>query len=178
MLKILIVAAAAMLAGCSTYSTGRYTSSTDNVMALRASGAKAVNVGAFTAPDPEMNKVWCTGTQPLTTSDGQPFAEFVRKALVDEMRMAGTYSLSAPVTISGVLKVVGLTDSPGSHWDLAVTFSSSNGKSVAIAEAYPFPWSFGQQAVCTSAAQAFVPAVQDLLGKFVASPQFALLTTP
>ena len=177
MRKISVFFGIALLAsGCSTYSASRYSISTDNVVALRALNGKAVNIGAFSASTPGQNEIMCRGVGPIKTPDGEPFAEFVRKAMLDELRIANSYSSSAPVTITGNLDAIDFSSNSG-NWHLALTVKSSNGKSMSVSETYSYTSSFYGETACNQTAQAFMPAVQNLVGKVVRSPEFVTLVS-
>ncbi len=169
-----IVMALASISGCSTYSASRYSVNTDNVVALRALNGKTVNVGAFTATKPGEKEIMCRGVGPIKTPDGEPFSEFIRKSLVDEMKIANVYSDTAPVTLTGNLDAMDFSSASGA-WNMALTVKSSNGRSMTVSEQYSFTTSFYGETACNQTAQAFMPAVQNLIGKVVRSPEFAAL---
>jgi len=178
MKKLLVLSAIAVLAsGCSTYSASRYSISTDNVVALRSLNGKTVNVGAFSASMPGEREIMCRGVGPIKTPDGEPFSEFVRKALLDELRIANAYSASSSVTLTGNLDSIDFSSNSGT-WNLALTVRSSNGKSMLVSESYAYTSSWYGETACNQTAQAFMPAVQNLVGKVVRSPDFAALITP
>lgn len=162
---------AVMLSGCSTYSITRYSISTDNVVALRLLNGKTLNVGSFTATNPGQREIMCRGVGPIKTPDGESFSEFVRKALLDELKIANAYSQSSKIIITGNLDQVDFSSASG-NWNLAVTIKTSNGKSMTVSESYAFTTSFYGETACNQTAQAFMPAVQNLVGKVVRSPDF------
>jgi hypothetical protein len=177
MKKLFVLSAIVVLAsGCSTYSATRYSISTDNVVALRSLNGKTVNVGAFSASTPGQTEIMCRGVGPIKTPDGEPFAEYVRKAMLDELKIANTYSSAAPVTITGNLDAIDFSSSSG-NWNLALTVRSSNGKSMSVSESYGYTSSFYGETACNQTAQAFMPAVQNLVGKVVRSPEFVALVS-
>lgn len=177
MKKLLVLSVIAVLvSGCSTYSASRYSISTDNVVALRSLNGKTVNVGAFSASTPGQKEIMCRGVGPIKTPDGEPFAEFVRKAMLDELRIANIYSSSAPVTLTGNLDSIDFSSNSG-NWNLALTIRSSNGRSMSVSESYAYTSSFYGETACNQTAQAFMPAVQNLVGKIVRSPDFAALVS-
>lgn len=175
--KIAIIALVATISGCSTYSASRYAVSVDNVATLRTMNGKTVNVGQFTAKEASQKEIMCRAVGPIKTPDGEPFSEFVRKALVDEMKLANIYSVSAPVTLTGNLDVIEF-NSMGGSWDLALTVNSSNGKSLSAKETFVFTPSLYGETGCNQTAHAFMPAVQNLIGKVIHAPEFAGLITP
>lgn len=172
--SILVLTTVTVLSGCSTYSAARYSSSTDNVMALRELKGKVVNVGAFSATKPGLNEIMCRGVGPIKTPDGESFADFVRKALLDELKLANAFSASSPVTLTGHLDAIDFSSANGS-WNLALTVKSSNGKTMTASEQYAYKTSFYGETACNQTAQALMPAVQNLVGKIVRSPDFAAL---
>lgn len=163
-----------VLSGCSTYAASRYSSNADNVVALRALSGKMVNIGPFSATRLGEREIMCRGVGPIKTPDGEPFSEFVRKALADELKMAGSFAVSAPVTLTGNLDAIDFSSADG-NWSLALTVKSTNGRSMSATESYSFTTSFIGETACNQTAHALMPAVQNLVGNIVRSPQFALL---
>jgi len=168
---------AALVSGCSTYSVARYSVSTHNVVALRSLNGKVLNVGAFTATTPGQKEIMCRGVGPIKTPDGEPFSDFVRKALLDELRIANAYSATAPVTLTGNLDSIDFSSNSG-NWNLALTVKSSNGKSMSVSESFAYTTSFYGETACNQTAQALMPAVQNLVGKVVRSQEFTSLVSP
>ena len=171
MKTLAFVVSALALAGCSTYSVSRYSVSADDVVTLRKLPPNSVSVGSFTSPDQPVSEITCRAVGPIKTPDGEPYAEFVRKALISELKMAGAYSDTAPTQITGVLNNVDFSSNSGT-WNLGLTLASSNGRTVAVTETYPFTSSFYGETACNQTAQALMPAVQDLIGKAVQNPAF------
>lgn len=169
--------ATAALAGCSTYAVPRYSISADNVTALKAVAVNGISVGAFSqAPiaNQSPNEIMCRGVGPIKTPDGEPFAEFVKNALVSELKIAGVYAPTAPIQLTGRLDSIDFSSMSGA-WDLALTVTSSNGRSLSVAEKYPFTSSYFGETACNQTAQALMPAVQDLIAKLVHAPGFSTL---
>jgi hypothetical protein len=164
----------ALLSGCSTYAVSRYTAATDNAVALRSLDGKTINVGPFTSSQPGQSEVVCRGDVPVKTPDGEPFSEYIRKALVDELIIANAFSSAASITLTGNLDHIGLPWD-ANKWELALTVRSSNGRSMAVTANYPYVAGFYGDTACKVTAQAFMPAVQDLIGKIVRSPNFMTL---
>lgn len=165
------------ISGCSTYAATRYSISADNVVALRSLNGRQINVGAFTSTTPGQSEIWCRAAAPIKTPDGEPFADFVRKALFDELRVANLYFPNAPVTITGNLDRIDFSSTSGS-WNLALTVKSSNGKSLTALEDYAYTSSWTGDTACNQTAQALMPAVQNLVGKVLRAPEFPTLVSP
>ena len=172
--SLLIAASLLALGGCSTYAVSRYSPNADNIVALRSLGGKMVNVGPFTATKPGEREIMCRAVGPIKSPDGEAFSDFVRKALVDELKLAGNFSANAPVTLTGNLDAIDYSSMNGS-WNLALTVKSSNGRSMSVSEQYAFTSSWYGETACNQTAQALMPAVQNLVGKIVRSPDFVQL---
>jgi hypothetical protein len=65
--------------------------------------------------------------------------------------------------------------STGGSWNIALKLDSSNGKTLSASEHYEFHTSYSAASACHNVADAFQPAVQALIGKVVAAPDFRLL---
>jgi hypothetical protein len=172
MQRILVVLAVVLLSGCSSYNVAKYGISPDNAAALKPMSGSKVTVGPFRAAEPGRTEIGCRAVGPIKTPDGLAFEEYIRRAFVDELRLADVYAESAPVALEGNLTRMDFS-STGGKWFLDLTVASSNGRSVQVSEVYDYETSFIGEKGCALTAQAFVPAVQSLIGKLVRSPEFA-----
>jgi hypothetical protein len=170
---------------CSTYTIPRYGLSAENVTALRKLSQK-VTVGRFTATPPGRTEISCRGRGPVKTPDGRPFEDYIQRALIDELKVAEALSDGARVSLAGTLHKIDFNSMRG-EWTMDLTVTSSNGRSLAVSSTYDYKtgpamtfavWG-GQAAAderaCTETAQAFVPAVQVLIGKVVHHAELATL---
>jgi hypothetical protein len=162
-----------LFSGCSTYAVDRYSSSVDNVVALRKLDT-TMNVGDFSATEPGETKIMCRGVGPIVTPDQQPFEDYIRGALEDELKLAEVYDANASITLSGNLDNVDFSSASGT-WDLELTVESSNGESLSVSESYDFKTSFYGETACNQTAQALMPAVQNLLTSLVTHERFQAL---
>ncbi len=99
--NLLFVVLALFVAGCETYSAPRYGISADNVVALKSLAPSRIAVGAFT--EAQKFADGCRAAGPITASDGMGFAAYIRKAFVDELKIAGVYADSGTVTLTGTV---------------------------------------------------------------------------
>ncbi|MDP5137837.1 hypothetical protein ORJ04_17935 [Rheinheimera baltica] len=162
------------LSACSTYSVNRYAVSVDNISSLKSLVGSNINVGEFNSATESKTSIMCRGVGPIKTPDGQTFEGFIRKAFVDELKMAELYDGNAPVTLTGTLNSIDFSSASGS-WDIAMTINSSNGQSISVSESYSFTSSFYGETACNQTAQALMPAVQNLIGKIVQNEGFSNL---
>jgi len=166
-----ILVTVVVITGCSTFDVGRYGVSVENNAALKKLGGK-VAVARFIGAEPGKKEIACRAVGPIKTPDDQPFEDWIRKALVDELTVADLFAESAPVTLSGRVNKVDF-DSMAGEWLLDLTVSSSNGQSLTVANKYSYGFTYIAETACARTAKSFVPAVQLLIGKLVYDPKFA-----
>ncbi len=148
----------------STDAAQRYSIAPANIAGMRAFRGHVVNVGPFTAAKPGRSEITCRAVGPTKTPDREPFEEYIRKAFIADLSIPEVYSTAAPVTLTGNVDALdfssGLTDAA---WDIAVTITSSNSRSLSVDNHYPFSGNFVGEVACNQTAQALMPAVQDLI---------------
>ncbi|MDH4094718.1 MAG: hypothetical protein OEV81_08010 [Betaproteobacteria bacterium] len=169
--------AASVLAACSTYVTPRYSISADTNVALKSLGLSGVGVGAFSGPATFDNA--CRGAGPLSPPDGLSHTDYIKRALEDELKVAGAHAAGTPrVTLTGTVNKLEFSSSrglTGGSWTIDLTLRLSNGASMAANEYYEFHSGFIADTACKQTAEAYFPAVQNLIGKVVKSAEFAAL---
>lgn len=162
------------LSACSTFTPQRYNISADNNVALKALGVGNINVGAFAGPA-TFDRA-CRGAGPIAPPDNMSFENYIQKALADELKVAGFFDDKTPkTTLTGAVESLSFSSSrglTGGTWDIALRVNSSNGKSIFITEHYEFESGFIADTACKQTAEAFLPAVQNLIGKLIKSPEF------
>ncbi len=167
LLTILVVCA-----GCATFDVGRYGVSVENNAALKNLPAGKVAVGKFTGSEPGKKEIACRAVGPIKTPDDQPFVDWIRKALVDELTVADLIAETAPVTLTGRVNQLDF-DSMAGEWKLDLTVFSSNGQALTVANNYSYGFTYIAETACARTAKSFTPAVQLLIGKLVYDPKFA-----
>ncbi|HNP05661.1 MAG TPA: hypothetical protein PKH67_12125 [Rhodocyclaceae bacterium] len=165
------------LSACSTFTPQRYTISADNNVALKALGTSNIHVGAFSGP-PEFDKA-CRGAGPIAPPDNMSFEGYIQKALADELKVAGMYDDKSPkAVLTGALEKLSFSSSrglTGGQWDIGLRVFSSNGASTYVFEHYEFESGFIADTACKQTAEAYLPAVQNLIGRLVKAPEFKSL---
>lgn len=166
-----------MAVGCSTYTTPRYSINADTNVALKSMGVVNVSVGSFNGPS--RFDTGCRATGPLAPPDNMTHTAYVKKALEDELKVAGAYASSTPkIILSGNVNRLDFSSSrglTGGSWDIDLTLNSSNGKTMNATEHYEFASGFIADTACKQTAEAYLPTVQNLIGKIVRSPEFKIL---
>jgi len=166
-----------VLGACSTYTTPRYSINADTNVGLKSLGALSIGMGSFSGPASFDNA--CRAGGPLAPPDGMSHTEYLRKAIEDELKVAGAHGATNPrIVLSGIVNKLefsstrGLT---GGSWDIDLTLSSSNGKRMSASEHYQFESGFVADTACKQTAEAYMPTVQNLIRKIVQSPDFKAL---
>ncbi len=179
--KILISVAVVMLGACAN-EPPRYGVSVANNIALKAIKASKIGVGTFTRTA-EINNNCRLLYGRVSLPSNMSFEGYIQKALSDELEVADVLDKNEPkIILTGVVEKLEFSTlthiTGGGSWDIGLRINSSNGKSSYISEHYEFDASAQVWAACAETADAYMPAVQDLIGKLIASPDFKALITP
>lgn len=164
--------------GCTTITPGRYSILVDNNQALKKYAGSKVRVAAMLTPvHYSASCRFITGK--ILGPDGMSIAQYVEKAFNDELKFANIYSDSG-VSLTGNLTEINFSSGhkgllASGWWDLSLSLSSGNGKSMRVANRYEFESSLDRHVACDRTARALTSAVQDLIKKTVTDPQFGAL---
>ena len=172
---LILILAFLFMSGCSTYSANRYSISVDNREAIKAANpdGKKISIGEFTSTEPK-SQITCRAVGPVKTPDGETFAEYIKKSLEDELKLAELYSNNSNLIISGNLESIDFNSNGGS-WHIALTVNSNNGESFKVDQVYDYKSSWYGETACNQTAQALMPAVQDTIRKVTTHSTFAIM---
>ncbi len=172
------------LGACSnllTYMPPHYSVYVDNTTELKMIGGSNINVGPFTRTAEFDNDCGITAGS-VVMPDKMSFEDYIRKGLVEELKAAGMFDDTAPkITLTGTVDQLSFFSRRyiyTSTWNIGLLVKSSNGKSVHVTSQYNFDAGAGSQADCQKVANSYLPAVQNIIGKFIDSPEFQSLVTP
>lgn len=176
LIKIGFIASLALLAGCSTTNSIPYKASTSNVITiqntLKQSNVK-VNLGDFTIGNGVNQEFTCRMLGPVTVAPGKSLPTYVKEAFQEELFLAQAYDTTSPIQIQGVIEHLSFSSVSPANWEIAMHVSSNKsttGYTVSIK--YNYDTSFDAWSACKNVADAFGPAVQELLHQVVINPQF------
>lgn len=177
--KIAVITLLGVVAsGCSTVSSvAQYKASTKNVIAIQdqvGTSAKKVKLAEFTSA-PGIDGSWCRAVGPISLGSAKTFGQFVHEALQEELFMAGVYSSTAPITLSGKLDDVKFSSVSPAYWEISLTLASSNGSSYQTKSRHDFDTSYAAIMACKNLTDAFPGAVQETLKQVVSDPRFKSL---
>ena len=175
---IVTMSLVSLLTACSTTNSVPYKSSTANVIAiqnaLKASGKK-LSVGNFKAGAGVDENLACRLMGPINVAPGKTFSTYVQEAFQEELFLAQAYDPNSPIVINGELEKLSFSSVSPANWNIALRVSTKNNPGYTSAVTYTFDTSFDAYSACQNVANAFGPAVQELLKKVVNDPQFSKL---
>lgn len=171
----LLLAVSIILSGCQTYNAQMYGVSADTNYAIKSLKLnESITVGEFSLANQFDTN--CRAVGPITLPNNLTYQSYIKKAFEDELKIAGAYAYKDPkVSISGRVNRINMSSSKGltrGYWDIDLTLSSNNGKSITMSEYYEFESGFDGFSACKNTADALMPTVQNLVGKIIKSQEF------
>ena len=159
-----------MLSGCA-YNVSPYGLSSNNIEKIKALQVKPVSVAKFESTKPGLNSITCRAAGPVTVIGS--FESYIEKAFIDELKIAGIYDASSPISIKGKLDEVDFNSNIGAgKWLLSLSLSSQSSPAYTVNTSYEFSTNFVADKACQQVAQNFGQAVQKLIGDAVSDPRF------
>lgn len=176
--RLAVFGVAGMLSACG-YNINPYGASVQNVETIKTLRIAPVAVERFTTFEPELSSIACRAAGPVRTPNEQSFEKIIENALTDELKLAGAYDPKSQVVIKGYLEYITFNSNVGAgKWIMKVKVSSkANPQGFVVESQHEFSTNWIADKACQQVAQAFGPAVQDLIGKIVSHPQFKLLAS-
>lgn len=173
MQKLFISAlAVSLLAGCASMTPARYSASVDNHLALKKTEGKPANLVSLDTATNYQPTCRLAGT--IQAPDNMTMPQYIQKAINDELKSAGRYAENG-IAWRGTLKKIDFSSGTlagDGYWQLGLELNSENKKSLWVETKYTFTPSFWGMTSCHYTAQAFPAAVQDLITKLIAHPDF------
>jgi hypothetical protein len=179
LLKVgLISVAAVLMVGCSTTNSIPYKASTSNIITLqntlKQSNAK-LNLGTFTLGSGVTEELMCRLMGPVKVAPGKSLSTYIKEAFQEELFLAQSFDTNAPVTIEGRIEKIAFSSVSPANWEITMRVSSNKSPGYSVSIKYNYETSFDAWSACKNVADAFAPAVQELLRQVVANPQFSQL---
>ena len=166
------------LSGCETTNSIPYKASTANVIAIQQNlkaENKKVSVGNIAmAPGVEESPL-CRLMGPVKVAPGKSLPQYIKDAFQEELFAAGVYSPDAPTVIDGTVTALSFSSVTPANWNIAMTVKSNTLPGYTVTVKYEYGTSWSAYSACKNVADAFGPAVQELLKQVVNNPQFKTL---
>ena len=171
----ILLVAVGLLAGCSTTNSIPYKASTTNVITLqnnlKQSNTK-VTLGTFSLANGVEEELMCRLMGPVKIAPGKTLSTFIKEAFQEELFLAQAYDTNAPVKIEGRIERLSFSSVSPANWEIAMRVTSNKSQGYTVAVKYNYDTSFDAYSACRNVADAFSPAVQELLRQVITNPQF------
>ncbi len=112
---------------------------------------------------------------PIKVAPGKSPTEYIRDAMQEELFAAGVYQPNSANSISGRIEALSFSSVSPAHWIITMNVRTPTSPGYTVTTKYNFDTSWAADAACKNVADAFGPAVQELLKQVVTNPQFASL---
>lgn len=109
---------------------------------------------------------------PVRVAPGKTFAEYIKDALQEELFNARVYDPDAATAINGEIRKLSFSSVAPANWEITLKVSSDKSAGYTESIKYEFNTSWTAYSACKNVADAFGPAVQQLLHKVVTNPGF------
>lgn len=175
---IAVIGLIGFLVGCETTNSIPYKASTSNVIAIQQSlqvQGKKVSIGNIQMAPGVEESLLCRLMGPVKVSPGKSLSQYIEDAFQEELFMAQVYQPNAPATIEGRVESISFSSVSPANWEIALSVRSNVSPGYTVKTKYVFDTSFSAYSACKNVADAFAPAVQDLLKAVVTNPQFSSL---
>ena len=171
----ILVAFLSLVTGCS-YNVTSYETSAQNVETLKSYNLQPVSVGTFQASEKPAASRKCADHY-LSVSPS--FEDYIEKAFIDELKLAGIYDASSSLVLTGMLEQI--ESSPSSNlgpgwalkprrWTFTLTLTNARNESFTTQSEFSIPRQ--REDVCGRLALVFAPAVQQLITDVIKNPKF------
>ena len=173
-----VMVSAMLAAGCQTTNSIPYKASTTNVITIQqtmqAQGKKiSVNqVVAAAGVDQNPN---CRLVGPITVAPGKSLAQYIKEAMTEELFMAQVYQPNAASVLDARIEELSFSSTSPAYWNIKMNVKSNQSAGYTVSVKYGFDTSWSAVAACKNVADAFGPAVQELLKQVVSNQQFGEL---
>lgn len=174
-----VLCAVLCIEACSVSSLTRYPVSPENNLVLKRYAGAKVRMGDIKA-DFDYD-VRCRYAGGIEGPEGSTIPQFIARSFNDEFKLAGLYSETGAQLVGEVTHLdFSSTAKAGTkgYWDIAMKVRSKvgGGESIPVQTRYEFNTGIlNTDIACSNAAQALMPAVQDLILRTVSDPEFAKL---
>ncbi|GLC91325.1 hypothetical protein Tamer19_07330 [Cupriavidus sp. TA19] len=175
-LVAVICAAGILLTGCETTNSIPYKASPGNVIAIQQSlQSNKVSVGDVGMAPGVDDSPLCRMMGPVKVAPGKTPWQYIKDALQEELLMAQAYAVNGP-PIEGRIEELSFSSVSPAYWQITMAVKSPVDNGYKVSVKYPFGTSFTAMGACKNVADAFGPAVQELLKQVVTNPQFPALS--
>ena len=175
---LVAVSTAALVAGCQTTNSIPYKASTANVISIQQTlqpQGKKVSLGNIGLASGVEESPLCRLNGPVIVAPGKSLPSYIKDAFQEELFMAQVYQPNSSNVIEGRLEALSFSSVTPAIWNITMSVQSTSGAAYTTTVKFPFETSWSAASACKNVADAFGPAVQELLKQVVNHPQFGAL---
>jgi len=161
--------------GCSTTNSIPYKASTANVISIQRmlqSQGKKVSIGTITSAPGVEDAPMCRLMGPVVVAPGKSLPQYIKDAFQEELFLAQVYDPNASTKIDCRVEALSLSSVAPANWDITMSVKSNISSGYTVSVRFPFNTSWDAYSACKNVADAFGPAVQELLKQVVTHPEF------
>ena len=171
-LTIAAVSGLLLMSGCETTSARPYAPSTENVLKFQSAltGDTKVKLGGFS--EGALGSLSCRLAGPVDVSPGKTKADYIKEAMQSELFLAQVYDVNGDIELTGSLDSLEFSSVSPANWTFNLTVKSNKSEGYSVETVYPFKTSFSAISACRNVADAWGPAVQQLIRNVIEHPEF------
>ncbi|MCL1078495.1 hypothetical protein D5R81_10920 [Parashewanella spongiae] len=167
------------VSGCSTTNSIPYKASTANVITIQqaiADSGEKITLGDIKPAAGVDESPMCRLMGPVKVAPGKTLSQYIKDAFQEELFLAQVYDVNSKNVISAEVTEIKFSSISPASWKIGMRVSSNNSNSYEVSTDYRFDTSWDAYSACQNVADAFGPAVQNLLKQVVSDPKFKTLT--
>ena len=167
------------LSGCETTNSIPYKASPANTINFQnklAGKSKKVSVGQITVAAGIDEKPSCRLLGPIVVAPGKTIRQYIKEALQEELLLASSYDPASGIVIEAEIDELSVSSVSPAAWNVGLRVRSNKSQGYRVVGNYKFDTSFTAVSACKNTADAFGPAVQELIKKIVEDKGFDDLT--
>lgn len=138
---------------------------------------KTVSLGSVSMATGVDESPLCRLNGPVKVAPGKTPAQYIHDAFQEELFAAGAYAPGAATVINGTVTNLSFSSMSPASWNIAMAVKSNTSPGYTVSIKYDFGTSWTAYSACKNVADAFGPAMQELLKQVVDSPQFHALAS-
>jgi hypothetical protein len=177
--SIPLLACVVLLTACETTNSIPYKASPANTISFQkklAGKSKKVSVGQITVAAGIDEKPNCRLMGPIVVAPGKTIRQYIKEALQEELLLANSYDPASTIVIEADIDELSVSSVAPAAWNVGLRVRSNKSQGYRVAGNYKFDTSFTAVSACKNTADAFGPAVQELIKKIVEDQGFDDLT--
>jgi len=163
------------LSACETTNSIPYKASPTNTIYFQnklAAKNRKIAVGQITIAAGVDEKPDCRLLGPIVVAPGKTIRQYIKEALQEELLLAGSYDPASSTVIEAEIDELSVSSVSPASWKVGLRVRSNKSQGYRVVGNYKFDTSFTAISACKNTADAFGPAVQELIKKMIEDKGF------